>query len=472
MADADAPAEAAAAAPDAAAAAAEGGGGDAAANPAPAAPFVPPSAAELAALAQALQGGDAAAQLASCVKVIEVARDLKEREEQQLRFCDAMVELGAVEALLQLLSGCSPDDERAEASARALSWLTVSSAAAVALLTAGGLALLMRIMRADASGVHIATLPVTAVFKLLMEEIAAARDAFAADAEFNRQVNEILGHKDVHAEAVANICQGLYKYVQQNVAARNALRSAHCLPVLAALLSDDRHEKAWPFICSILTTLQRSLDGGNAEATHAGFSNEGIYAACVAVLSTVTASADPFETLSGSAVHLAAGILRNAFVDASEVLRPLLRQYVLAQPGALASAAHAARVCTDVNKRTALIGLLKRLRDDVVVKAVPGAWLLDAHYAACAVMQLRVTDGDLVRHFVAEWRTETCWHVLANPLPHQSLPSAVSLACLATEDARFVKLLASGTRLQTLCDALVAAAAERCSSEVSEVSEV
>jgi hypothetical protein len=462
MSDEDAAPEATAAL-DAAAAAPEGGSDDALANPVP---VTLPSTAVIAALVHTLCSGDAAAQLAAAKTVSDLAEGLEVREEEYARFCDALVELGAIPALLQLLSSCSPEDERALASAKALEWLAFSSSPALTLLAAGGIALLLGIVHMDVRCERAATLPVTSVLRMCMRE-AAVRDACAADAELNRILVEILGKKGLDVNVVYNLCEGLGDYVKHGRAARDALRSAHCLPALAALMSDP-HEKHWRKLIGVVLTYLQRADGGTAEAAHAALYDEGIYAACTAVLGAATSSAKPLRTSEARTFNIVAKILRHAF-DESEVLRPALRQYLLVQPGTLAGVAHAARICKDADgSRERLVSFLRRLQEDEVLKAVPGLWLLDAHYAACAVTQLRGGDMTLARRFVSQWRTASCLCALANPLPLQALPAAVSLACLATWDACFRKLLASRTRLETLCDALVAAANRRSIEAVAE----
>jgi hypothetical protein len=446
----------AAAALDAAAAAPEGGGAGALANP------------DVAALMQALRGGDAAAQVAAATSVSKHAKALTERsEEESARFCDALVESGAVEALLQLLSGCSPEDKRAQESACALTWLTFSSSAGRrAVLAAGGIALMLRLLRAHGVGCGTTASLAATLLRFCMEE-AAVREACVADSDFLRQVLAVLQHERTRVDVMIKLCQALCTFASHGAAAaRNALRSAHCLAVLAALLSDRVEKDARGWVCSVLAHLQRA-DGQTLEAVHAPFFEEGIYAACVAMFGAATSSA--CDTSGSVALDAVTRLLATAFEHSSEALRPALRQYMLAQPGALAGVAHAARVCPATDgMRKWLVKFLMQLRDDAGLKAAHGLfWLLDTHFAACAVMQLRDSDEALVRLFVTQWRAASCLHVLASPLPHQALPAAVSLACLAPEGACFRKLLAGRRRLETFCDALVAAAVRR-SSEAAD----
>jgi hypothetical protein len=460
MAARNAAAAAAAALNAAAAAAPDGGGAGALANPAPSAA---PSAADVAALVQALRGGDAAAQVAAANAVSKLAKELKERSEESVHFCEALVENGAIEALLHLLADCSPAEKRAHELACALTWLNASSSAGrLAVLAGGGIALMLRLLHADVP--HLATARMAAtVLKKCMKE-GAVRQACIADASFIRQALATLHEKRTCVDVVNVLCRALCLFASHGAAARDALRSAHCLPVLAALLSDRVEKDARGWVCSLLTHLQRA-DGQTLDAVHASFFEEGIYAACTAMLGAATSSACK---ASGSfTMDAVTQLLVTAFE--SEALRPALRQYFVAQPGALAGVAHAARVCMAAEvRRRWLFRLLVLLRDDDGLKAaVPGLWLLDTHFAACAVMQLRARDAALVNFFVTQWRAASCLHVLANPLPHQALPAAVSLACLATEDACFRKLLASKTRLEAVCDALIAAAVRR-SSEAAD----
>jgi hypothetical protein len=202
-------------------------------------------------------------------------------------------------------------------------------------------------------------------------------------------------------------------------------------------------------------------DGSTVDATHAAFYNwydEGIYAACVAVLGAATSRAEPPMTPEHFTVLNAVTNILFGALDKSEALRPVLRQYILAQSGALAGVALAARIFTDEAQHTCSTAFLAWMRHDSGLKTLPGLRLLDTQFAACAVMQLRVTDAALVGLFVADWRSATCLQALSRPLTHQALPAAMSLACLATEDACFRKLLTKGKRLEMLSNALVAAA--------------
>jgi hypothetical protein len=457
----------AAAAPDAAAtAAAEGGGGNAYPNPAV------PSAAELAALVQALRGGNAAAQRTAAdamSKLVESFAILDETDECA-RICDALVELGAIGLLLDMLSGCSPDDERAQSSANALEWLTdFSSAARQAMLTAGGMPVLLRIMQAETRSAPNVTELTADIFGYCMQH-ASVRDACVADADFNRQAVAVLGNKGMTGEALDALCDGLDPYLRHGAAARNALRRAQCLPALASRMLDlhDVADYSCSSICGLVTYLQNA-DGQTAADTHAALYDAGIYAACTTILSAAMSGASRGKTFrEARTFNLVARILITAFEE-FEALRPALRQYVLVQPKALAGMAHAARSCTLAHGRKGLVGFLMKLRDDDGLRqALPGLWLLDAHFAACAVLRLRHSDTALVRGFVAQWRTASCLQAVAHPLPQQALPAAVSLACLSTDHASFRKLLASGTRLDILCTALVAAASRRCSEMDAE----
>jgi hypothetical protein len=450
----------AAAALDAAAVVPEGGGDDALANPAPAAA---PSAVELAALVQALRGGDTAAQLTAAKAVSRLAKKLEERKEEFVRFCDALAENGTVAALLQLLSSCSPDTRRAAASASTLTWLTAKNPACRrAVLAAGGIKLLLRIVHADVSCARKATLSVIIVFRNCMAAVAA-QDFFAADAKLNRQVVEVLQGDRKDAFIVARLLEALRFYVARGATARDALRREHCLPVLAALLLEPQG-KSWREPLSVVIVSFQNADRRTSEAMHAEMYDAGIYAACVGTLAAATSSADPSDVCALKNVTL---ILLTAFE--SDALRPLLLQYILGQPGMLAGVAHAARMCTQTEDTEIFVELLMLLQADEWLHAAPGLWLLDAHFAASAVMQLRDADAALAGLFAADWkRSAACLKALATPLPHQALPAVVSLACLAGENAHFRTLLASETRLQILCDALVAAAARRCSEAADD----
>jgi hypothetical protein len=458
-------------APDAAAAAAPEGGGEDGGVQANAADVEPPTADALAALVQALRRGNAAAQLTAAETLNNLARRLRRRKEEHASMCDVLVERGAVGLLLRLLSTCSPEDERALSSAEALMYLASSSTAVrQAVLAAGGIELILRTVHADVRCRRDATLPAMDVLRYCMRD-ASVCDACAADAAFNQKVVEILDDDETDTTAVTLLCQCLGDYVQHSASARTALRAAQCFPALAALMTDPHEHKWRNAICHLLVWVQEA-DGGSTVAIHAALFREGVYAACMALLGAATGSVDFVETTSEAhTLNMVAEILCHAF-DESEALRPVLRQYVLIQPGALAGMAHAARICRAAYDRRHLVGLLLRLRhDDLLTLAVPGLWLLDAHFAACAVIQLGGKEATVLPHFLARWRSADTLRALASPLALQALPAAVSLACLATENACFRELLASRSRLETLCDALVAAAVRRNKDEAESEDE-
>jgi hypothetical protein len=140
-----------------------------------------------------------------------------------------------------------------------------------------------------------------------------------------------------------------------------------------------------------------------------------------------------------------------------------MRHLLLSQPGALAGVALVPSLARQVYHRDSHLRFLSQLQEEAVLRANAESWLLDAHFAAFAVLELRslkVAAADaLVRHFVTDWCTADSLDALEHHLPHQALPAAVSLAMLAGSDARFRDLLAGGARLELLTSALVQAAA-------------
>jgi hypothetical protein len=102
-------------------------------------------------------------------------------------------------------------------------------------------------------------------------------------------------------------------------------------------------------------------------------------------------------------------------------------------------------------------------------------FLLDAHFVVHALLELpnAVPPGDegaaavralLLANFITSWSTASSLRTLAQPLLHQQLPAAVSLALLSREGDHFRIMLAGASRLETLLSAFA------CSHDHDEAS--
>jgi hypothetical protein len=205
-------------------------------------------------------------------------------------------------------------------------------------------------------------------------------------------------------------------------------------------------------ICATLSWLAVESD-----PPYVALHDAGVYAAVLPLLCVSGRSGRAERTALTEAVNL----LGTAFCR-SPPLRPRLRHLLLSQPGALAGVALAPPYVSDSAEVLRHLDILLALQQDEFLRPHADWWLLDTHFAAFAVLELRrllrhPQAAMLVRLFIADWSTADSLH--AHHLPHQALPAAVSLAMLAGSDARFRGLLAGGARLELLTNALLEVAA-------------
>jgi hypothetical protein len=274
-----------------------------------------------------------------------------------------------------------------------------------------------------------------------------------------------------------------------NAASRKLIRDAGGLPLLASLLvRGDVHARP---VCGkhnvtisdlssrVLLQLQ-SPDGGSASDKLFAMYDAGVFAAVAPLLGAATGKC---AALFGREAELEAPGCVLAAAYAVDDLKPIVRQYLASVPGALAGLALGARNGITHGSQETLARLLEQLTKDPPApakKADPrleptafesGQWLLDPHFAVCAMLELRIPTGSDAARFArmctvllkallaaaptvppsrCDWRSTTGTRVLVQPLAEQRLSAAVSAALLVRDGDQFRQILRGGVQLDTL----------------------
>ena len=381
-----------------------------------------------------LRNDDAARALAAAKLASNMLESAAARESAAT--CDALiatlVDAGAVPALLALLKSTAPRATLAWP-LHALALLTRQASGREAVRLAEGVPCLLDTLGDSAH-----------VLRNCMSD-PSFREAVVADNEFVRRVAGALRTAAFAAEinpttvvALVRCCSYMGSHSPEP---RAALWDAGVVLPLVALL---KNHKATTDVCNkifgFVTWLQH-IDGPGRE-NHVALYDAGVYTAVVATMQSS-------RTVLCTA---AANVLHRAY--AANALVPALRTLLLRTPGALVSVALAAAADTSTPNHARF--LLRLMQQDNDLGNAHASWLLDADYAALAVMELRGKDDGLVNAFMARWTgaADHCIRILAQPLPYDELPALVSNALLAAactpRAARFRELLASGTRLELL----------------------
>ena len=238
---------------------------------------------------------------------------------------------------------------------------------------------------------------------------------------------------------------------------RRAATPSH-LSLLAELLKpriDDAHMISLvKTTCKLLKIMQRH---NSPEA----FDQAGIYVACVESLGQLYRQLALYNSSQCEDVfQLAAAFLCAAYK--SQPVRLRILHLLLSCPGALTGVVFGVIDARYDQEAPLMIELLDTLRRDL---RFPESFLLDTHYAGCALVFENPGDyaeyAALVQRFVAEWRKPASLRALAQPLHHQRLAAAVALACLCGSGVEFERILAAGDCLNLLVAGVVDLALER-----------
>jgi hypothetical protein len=435
------------------------GAADAAATEAPAVDEGLPAhdAAALRALVQALQGADARAQHAAAQRVTKLAAG-KVDALAHPAVCLALVECGVVAALLHAAQ--APGARVPTNALFALAQLcSVCVAARLAVLAAGGIAAMLRVLRSighDTRNARELFKECAADVILTCLRTMAIREACAADADFSTQMR--LTFCDLRIEApvglLVSVLRAVVNFGTHNAAGRTAMWTADCVTALAALLAQDvQCFKVSFLLCDCLRLVQMKP----SESRHLELFDAGIYASVMQLLGTMHEHFCAATEVDGYGPMLPARTLGVAFVGC-EQLQPHIRRLLLQQRGALAGFAFGAYPSGPGFIRRTIMHVLHLVLADL--QGLAGWWLLDESYGAAAVLRLRrltliEEDAAVVRAFVADASSASSLRALAHPPAAQRLPAAVSLAMLACDAACFRHMLAAESRLDTLVHALL-----------------
>jgi hypothetical protein len=405
--------------------------------------------AEAAALVAALQGGDAAAALAAAEAVAQAT------SAQQRHLRAALLAAGVVPAMLQLLTPDAPC-ERLDAPLKALCGFLMYKEARSAAYSGGGVPLLLRILERPPQDAEVADWAAAALRSCL--EAAFVHEGAAADPHgvFGR-VFALLdtGNNSEIAFALVSVVHLLCE--QRPLAGR--MLDANCLRVFKELLL--RLTAADSVVgaesCVVVLGILTHLSYHNTSARLRLY-DAGVFTAVAQLLGAVSTTFRGHSEYEDAAQQ-ASSFFSCAFV--TEELRPRVHHLLRAQPGALAGATAV------VSRGPAYWDLLDTLDgfDEQEIDPLPSdVWLLDSHFAACALLQPRKRGvdsdhNDILNAFVGRFCEEDSVRALAQPLPHKALPAAASLAMLAGDGAHLRSLLADGSHLDTLLTGLLAAAA-------------
>jgi hypothetical protein len=433
-------------------------------------------AARMAKLVQELGGADADAAVAAANHLAEGGWDAAA--------CAALVACGAMNALLPLLRAGPPPPALALAHAaqKALyALLRTTKAVRLSAIDAGAIADLMHLLAAEPLQSEAAT-----ALHYIMQEECAARDK--ADSAFVGQLVALLRDERAVLDVVVPLLRVLLALAAHNAACRTLVWDAQGVPLLASLLvrgdvharhDCGKHKVTISDLASRVLLLLQSPNGGFAlEKLCWAMYDAGVFAAVVPLLGAATGKC---AALFGREAELEAPGWVLAAAYAVDDLKPIIRQYLANLPGALAGLALGARSGITYGSQETLARFLEQLTKDPTParKTDPrpeptafesGQWLLDPHFAVCAMLELRIRTGSDTARYTrmctvlksllaaaptaqpnrCDWRSTTGARVLVQPLAEQRLSAAVSAALLLGEDMQFRQVLRGGVQLDTL----------------------
>jgi hypothetical protein len=341
-------------------------------------------------LVQALRGSSSVTSMAAAQKVKALAASTAWDTPQRPRTCAALVEVGAVEALLQLLpSGVTASD--AAHPLTAIQALAAScQAARLAAHAAGGLTMLLRLVQAGVWERAAANV----VHDILKVEVVARA---TADAALVGQLLLLLQNEALSTSAAVSLLCATRSIVLHSAANRKLVWDAGGVPVLRALLL--RHDvHALPPggpACSIATAgcivlvFLLQLPGGVVDSSMA-LCDAGVFEAVVPLLRAATGVDGALWERHGNC-DAPACVIAHAYDDSTE-LRPHIRYLVTNTPGALVGVALGALAATTEGQRTMLVQCLDQFQKDKPTDDDSASWLLDAHFVVSALLDLRSLD--------------------------------------------------------------------------------
>jgi hypothetical protein len=415
--------------------------------------------ARMAELVQALRCADTAH--AAARKVVSLAACPTTKVPQRPRTCIALVETGAVDALLQLL----PSGVTASAAAHPLtavqSLAASCQAARLAAHAAGGLAVLLRLVHA---GVHERA-AADVVNCVLSEEAACA----TADAALVGQLLLLLQNEALSTSVAVALLRATRSVTQQHAANRKLFWDAGGVPVLMSLLL--RHDvHALPpggpsrsiasAACTVFVFLQLPIGGvDNSMALYDAGLLEAVMPLLRAPPGVDSALWEPHDNC-----HAPSCVIATAYNSPAK-LQPHIRYFMANTPGALAGVALSALAAQIEAGRTLLVQFLGQLLTDKATDDDSASWLLDTHFVVSALLELRSLDvagaagvahRAVCARFITSWSTAGALRALAHPLAQHRLAAAASLALLSGDGDHFRAMLAGASRLETLLTAFAA----------------
>jgi len=443
-----------------------------------AAPVVPPVAnpdsaddtalaARATALVAALRSGDSAAQntAAEEIKALTADNEEQRREPANPRSVAALLAAGATAALLELMRSPGDtvpvaDDHSSVSAANALGELMFVSDA-VTLEVTGALSVdaLLQMLH-DSKDAQQRML---AFILWLYTKCEPWLASLSPDSDLVSRIVSLpfLKTADAYRDyATRRIVDSLAVLVQQRPTFRPSLLVPAHLYVLVELLvlrdraDDDPELDVQAAACYLLNVLQNFADHDFVT-----FDKARVYVACVELLGELAR-----HGITGYVYVEAARVLATAYTR-SPALQPRITHLLLTCPGALAGVAFAVGDACNCAyaAAAALLTFLDALRVDI-----PGSaqfFLVDAQFAAFALVFSTDIDHagyqELLDAFISEWKTPDNLRALEQPLHHQKLTAAVSLASLTDAGVAFERLLAADDRLEVLIAALIDLATDR-----------
>jgi hypothetical protein len=413
--------------------------------------------------------------------------------------CAALLDAGMVDAILAPLRAGLCDSGSGSGGGGgvgALSLLELLNAftsvykpARTAVHAAGGLELMMQMLEAGAPAAAAAQ-----VLRLCTHD-AAVSAAFGGDASVSARLLSLLRKLQDDDTALSHMLYTLGYMSQSCEPARLSWLRSGCIPLLNDVMRRDgttqvccvnvaqavyllsKNNPVAPVAAPVVAPVAHQFGFGFvafggppqlqpppqplvAAVTHGmALFDAGIFAAVVARLCVEMAHPVPAST---HALHFARLFARSYANEPR--LRPRLAYLLLSQPGALAGVSFAAFASANAADIADFLGSFH--------DALAEHWLLDSHLAAHYVLNLGcAAHCPVALRLKAAWEEPAILSALAQPLRHQRLPAAVSLALMSDSEAVREKLL-SGTHLETLAAALVGSTAETpatsCAAELQQ----
>jgi hypothetical protein len=410
-----------------------------------------------AALVVALRSGDSDAQTKAAEEISSLVAALKDPEPPQPanpRTTAALVAAGVGAALLPLVQHASEVGVSAGYALRELLYHSDSERKAV-VENLGVNKLLQLLHESKDELQRNALAPILYEFAWCNEWM----ESLSPDSDIVSRIFSLPFLSTANAYATGRALGAAERMLHQHPSFRRALASHTSL--LAGFLvggflelcgSDDDRIKLTEFTCRLLHMLQDQDDFDVL-----AFEEARVHIACVELLGQLCRSS---VTLSSESYAGPTRVLAASF-NKSRALRQRISNLIFACPGALAG------VVTGVGNACvqgfadadALVSFLDGLR-----RSTPGSaesFLVDTQFAACVLLYHAANElcppAYLQLHdaLIAAWKTPDCLRAMRQPLPHQKLAVAVSLASLTEDGSEFRRVIVADDHLEVLAHALV-----------------